>query len=59
MALASTRSIGTEVSFGDGVLKVKALDYYDFKGTDIVPDERGRQGLQGVVAEDRGRRLRW
>ena len=36
MALASTRSVGTEVSFGDGTLKVKALDYYDFKGTDIV-----------------------
>src|SRR5450432_3990498 len=35
VALASTRSIGREVSFGDGVLKVKALDYYDFKGTDI------------------------
>ena len=36
VALASTRSIGTEVSFGNGTLKVKALDYYDFKGTDIV-----------------------
>jgi aspartate-semialdehyde dehydrogenase len=36
VALASTRSVGREVSFGDGVLKVKALDYYDFKGTDIV-----------------------
>jgi aspartate-semialdehyde dehydrogenase len=36
VALASTRSIGTEVSFGDGTLKVKALDYFDFKGTDIV-----------------------
>src|ERR1700755_3044597 len=36
VALASTRSVGTEVSFGDGVLKVKALDYYDFKGTDIA-----------------------
>ncbi len=35
VALASTRSIGTEVSFGDGTLKVKALDYYDFKGTDL------------------------
>jgi aspartate-semialdehyde dehydrogenase len=35
VALASTRSIGTEVSFGDHVLKVKALDYFDFKGTDI------------------------
>src|SRR5262244_2429244 len=36
VALASTRSTGTEVSFGDAVLKVKALDYYDFKGTDLV-----------------------
>ena len=36
VALASTRSVGTQVSFGDAILKVKALDYYDFKGTDIV-----------------------
>jgi aspartate-semialdehyde dehydrogenase len=36
VALASTRSIGTEVSFGDGTLKVKALEYFDFKGTDIA-----------------------
>ncbi|HEX3429876.1 MAG TPA: aspartate-semialdehyde dehydrogenase [Rhizomicrobium sp.] len=36
VALASTKSIGTEVSFGDGTLKVKALDYYDFHGTDIA-----------------------
>ena len=43
VALASTRSVGTEVSFGDGILKVKALDYFDFKGTDIVPDERRRR----------------
>ncbi|HEX4370780.1 MAG TPA: aspartate-semialdehyde dehydrogenase [Rhizomicrobium sp.] len=35
VALASTRSVGTEVSFGDHILKVKALDYFDFKGTDI------------------------
>lgn len=35
VALASTRSVGTEVSFGDHTLKIKALDYYDFKGTDI------------------------
>ncbi|MSP94786.1 MAG: aspartate-semialdehyde dehydrogenase [Alphaproteobacteria bacterium] len=35
VALASTRSIGTEVSFGDATLKVKAIDYYDFTGTDI------------------------
>ena len=36
VALASQRSVGTEVSFGDGLLKVKALEHYDFKGTDIV-----------------------
>lgn len=36
VALASPRSVGTEVSFGDGLLKVKALEHYDFKGTDIV-----------------------
>jgi aspartate-semialdehyde dehydrogenase len=35
VALASTRSVGTEVSFGEGTLKVKALDYHDFKDTDI------------------------
>jgi len=35
VALASTRSIGTEVSFGERTLKVKALDYYDFSDTDI------------------------
>jgi len=37
VALASTRSVGKEVSFGDDhALKVKALDYYDFKDTDVV-----------------------
>src|SRR5271154_3493153 len=35
VALASTKSIGKEAYFGDSKLKVKALDYYDFKGTDI------------------------
>jgi len=36
VALASTRSVGVDVSFGDGTLKVHALDYFDFRGTDIV-----------------------
>ena len=36
VALASSRSVGTDVSFGDATLKVKALDHYDFTGTDIV-----------------------
>jgi aspartate-semialdehyde dehydrogenase len=35
VALASTSSIGTEVSFGERTLKVKALDHYDFAQTDI------------------------
>jgi aspartate-semialdehyde dehydrogenase len=36
VALASRRSQGTEVSYGDRVLKVKALDTYDFSDTDIA-----------------------
>jgi aspartate-semialdehyde dehydrogenase len=35
VALASRKSIGVEVSFGDKTLKVKALDHYDFSDVDI------------------------
>ena len=35
VAVASRRSQGTEVSFGDAILKVKALDTYDFSDVDI------------------------
>jgi len=35
VAIASRRSQGVEVSFGDKTLKVKALDTYDFSDTDI------------------------
>src|ERR1700735_5662241 len=35
VALASRRSLGTEVSFGDRTLKVKALEHFDFTGVDI------------------------
>ncbi|HEY5816926.1 MAG TPA: aspartate-semialdehyde dehydrogenase [Mesorhizobium sp.] len=35
VALASRRSLGQEVSFGDRTLKVKVLDTYDFSDTDI------------------------
>ena len=35
VALASSRSIGKEVSFGDKTLKCKALENYDFSDTDI------------------------
>ena len=35
VALASSRSVGHEVSFGDKVLKCRNLDNYDFTDTDI------------------------
>src|SRR5512141_1118350 len=35
VAIASRRSQGTECSFGDKTLKVKALDHYDFSDVDI------------------------
>ena len=35
VALASSRSIGAEVSFGDKTLKCRHLDTYDFTDTDI------------------------
>ncbi|MEM6938924.1 MAG: aspartate-semialdehyde dehydrogenase [Pseudomonadota bacterium] len=35
VALASRRSLGTEVSFGDTTLKCKDLDSFDFSGWDI------------------------
>jgi aspartate-semialdehyde dehydrogenase len=36
VALASRRSLGTEVSFGDRTLKTKDLDTFDFAGWDIA-----------------------
>jgi aspartate-semialdehyde dehydrogenase len=42
VALASSRSIGKEVSFGeDDVLKVQGLDTFDFRGIDIVLSSPG------------------
>src|SRR6201996_3444392 len=35
VALASRKSQGVEVSYGDRTLKVKALDHFDFSNTDI------------------------
>jgi len=36
VAIASRRSVGTEVSYGDKTLKVKDLESYDFSGIDLV-----------------------
>ena len=36
VALASRKSLGTEISFGEKTLKTKDLDTFDFKGWDIA-----------------------
>jgi len=36
VALASRRSLGKEVSYGDNTLKAQALEHFDFKGIDIA-----------------------
>jgi aspartate-semialdehyde dehydrogenase len=41
IALASSRSVGREVSFGDQNLKVQDLAHFDFKGVDIVLSSPG------------------
>lgn len=40
-ALASAKSAGHEVSYGDKNLKIQALDTFDFKGVDIVLSSAG------------------
>ena len=61
VALASSQSIGREVSFGDRTLKCKALDHYDFSATDICLMSAGgavskewspRIGRQGCLVID-------
>src|SRR5919112_3713613 len=47
IALASRRSTGIEVSYGDKTLKVKALDSYDFSDVDICLMSAG-----GAVSKD-------
>src|SRR3954453_13609251 len=47
VAIASRRSVGTEVSYGDATLKVKALENYDFSDTDIALMSAG-----GAVSKD-------
>src|SRR3954452_21945626 len=47
VALASRRSVGTEASFGDRTLKVRALESYDFGDTDICVMSAG-----GVVSKE-------
>ena len=44
VALASRRSMGVEVSYGDRTLKVKALENYDFSDVDICLMSAGDSG---------------
>ncbi|GLS46739.1 aspartate-semialdehyde dehydrogenase [Methylobacterium brachythecii] len=68
VALASRRSQGQEVSFGDKILKVKALDTHDFSDTDICLMSAGgetskewspRIGEQGCVVIDNSSAFRY
>src|SRR5215204_5311247 len=61
VVLASRRSVGVEVSYGDRTLKVKALEHYDFSDVDICLMSAGgavskewspRIGAAGVVVID-------
>ncbi|MCQ0986504.1 aspartate-semialdehyde dehydrogenase [Jiella marina] len=61
VALASRRSVGQEVSYGDKTLKVKALEGYDFSDVDIALMSAGgniskeyspKIGAQGCVVID-------
>ncbi len=61
VALASRRSVGVEVSYGDKTLKIKNLETYDFSDTDICLMSAGgavskewspKIGAQGCVVID-------
>src|SRR5205085_6174137 len=61
VALASRRSLGTEVSFGDVILKVRALEHQDFSDVDLCLMSAGsaasrewspRIAAQGAVVID-------
>ena len=61
IALASRRSLGTEVSYGDKTLKCRVLDDFDFKGIDFCLMSAGsavskewspRIGRQGAIVID-------
>jgi aspartate-semialdehyde dehydrogenase len=61
VALASRRSLGTEVSYGDRTLKAKVLDNYDFSDTDLCIMSAGgavskewspKIGRQGCIVID-------
>lgn len=52
VALASRRSQGKEISFGDKMLKVKTLDTYDFSDTDLALMSAG-----GAISKEWGPKI--
>src|SRR6201995_4635229 len=52
VALASRKSQGVEVSYGDRTLKVKALEHYDFSTTDICLMSAGSAGSKEASAKN-------
>ncbi len=58
-AVASRRSLGTEVSFGEKTLKCHDLENFDFSKCDFALMSAGGVGVQGMVAEDRCARAAW
>ncbi|WP_339634245.1 aspartate-semialdehyde dehydrogenase [uncultured Sneathiella sp.] len=67
IALASKRSVGREVSFGDKTLKVKALDDFNFTGIDFALFSAGgtvsakfgpRAAAQGCIVIDNSSHFR-
>ncbi|NWG47149.1 MAG: aspartate-semialdehyde dehydrogenase [Alphaproteobacteria bacterium] len=65
--LASSRSLGKEVSYGDRTLKTRVLDNFDFTGTDLVLMAAGgdvaaqwapRIGAQGAIVIDNSSKFR-
>ena len=68
VALASRRSVGQEVSYGDRTLKVRALENHDFSDTDIAIMSAGgtvskewspKIGRQGCVVIDNSSAFRY
>jgi len=56
VALASRRSMGVDVSYGDRTLKCKALEHSRFQRRRYLPDVGGRCCVEGMVAQNRRRR---
>ena len=57
-ALASRKSLGTEISFGDKTSRPRDLDKFDFTGWDIALFAVGSEATKIYAPQGRGGRLR-